>query len=434
MKKIIILLILAALVGGGVGTWYVRSSGHQATTFRTAVAKRGNLSATINATGTLEPQEVVDVGAQVAGQVVSFGTDPQDPSKPIDYLTQVKKDTVLARIDPQLFQSQVDQAEANLLRAKADLLNMQSKVYQTERDWKRAQALGRGSRGSISDLDYDTAEYTYRSANSALGVGKSAVKQAEASLNQAKINLGYTTIKSPVKGVIIDRRVNIGQTVVSSLNAPSLFLLAKDLTKMQVWASVNEADIGQIQPKQKVHFGVDALPGRVFHGEVYQVRLNATMTQNVVTYTVVVTADNSDLKLKPYLTANVEFEVSDLKNVLLVPNAALRFKPAVPQVAPDIRPAFAKEMRQRQAARGTGGEMPAPTPAEKERHDQGVVWVQDGEFLRPVKVTIGLSDGAVTQVTGGDLKDDTAVVTGEIHQAATEDTNNPFAPKLFGKK
>jgi HlyD family secretion protein len=432
MKKIIIILILAGLAGGGGYAWYARSSGSKATTFRTAVAKRGNLSATINATGTLEPQDVVDVGAQVAGQIISFGTDPHDSSKLVDYRTQVEEGTVLARIDPTLYQSQVDQAKANLVRAQADLLNMKSKLYQTERDWKRARQLGSGARGSIADVDYDTAEQAYLGSKSALGVGEATVKQNEAALKQAEINLGYTTIKSPVKGVIIDRRVNIGQTVVASLSTPSLFLIAKDLTKMQVWASVNEADVGQIKPGQNVHFTVDAFPGQTFRGVVGLVRYNATMTQNVVTYTVVVNVDNTNLKLLPYLTTNVEFEVKDLKDVLLVPNAALRWKPAVNQVAPDQRAAYAKDLRKRQAAKGSAEQ--APVKLDKEKHDQGTVWVQDGAFVRSVNVTIGATDGVQTQIIGGDIKDGTTVVTGEVHQVSTDNTSNPFAPNLFHRK
>jgi HlyD family secretion protein len=432
MKKILIGLILLALAVGGAWGWYVHSTANKVTTYRTAVAKYGELSATVNATGTVEPQEVVDVGAQVAGQILSFGTDPHDPSKPVDYLTEVDKDTVLARIDPALYQAAKDQAEANLLQAKANLLNMESKQRQTKRDWERAQQLGNGRRGSIADVDYDTAQQLWEAAESALAVGKASVKQAEAALNQAEINLRYTIIKSPVKGVIIDRRVNIGQTVVSSLSTPSLFLIAKDLTKMQVWASVNEADVGQIHAGQKVHFTVDAVPSRIFHGVVDQVRLNATMTQNVVTYTVVVNTDNSDRALLPYLTANVEFEVKDLKHVLLVPNSALRFKPLVDQVTPDQRADYAKDLRTKQAAKGTA-EQPA-VKVDKERHDQGTVWVQDGDFVRPVKVTIGATDGVHTQITGGDLPENTAVITGEVHVVSGDDTNNPFAPKLFHKK
>ena len=170
-----------------------------------------------------------------------------------------------------------------------------------------------------------------------MAVGKATIRQNRAALRMAKTNLGYTTIKSPVRGAIIDRRVNIGQTVVASLNAPSLFLIAKDLRRMQVWASVNEADIGRIHVDMPVRFTVDAHAGQTFHGKVTQIRMNATMTQNVVTYTVVVTTDNSNGKLLPYLTANVQFEVDQRSHVLLVPNAALRWKPQASQIDPAVR-------------------------------------------------------------------------------------------------
>src|SRR5206468_12680769 len=183
--------------------------------------------------------------------------------KVIDYGTPVAPNTILAEIDKSVYQSQVDQSKANLERAEADLLQMQAKLTQADRDWERAQALGK-TKGTISDADYDTAQANYLTAKANVEVGRAAIGQAKANLKQAEINLGYCTIKSPVKGVIVDRRVNVGQTVVSSLNAPSLFLIAKDLKRLQVWASVNEADIGNVFSGQAVTFTVDAFPDRVF--------------------------------------------------------------------------------------------------------------------------------------------------------------------------
>ena len=194
-------------------------------------------------------------------------------------------------------------------------------------------------------------------AKANVGVDEAAIKQAEATLRQSQVNLGYCKIKSPVKGTIVDRRVNVGQTVVSSLSASSLFLLAKDLSKIQVWASVNEADIGRIQPGVKVHFTVDAYPNDTFLGEVLQVRLNATMTQNVVTYTVVVTTENKDMKLLPYMTASLQFEIERHENVLMVPNAALRWKPA------------AQADRPRHPRRDPGGHEPPRRQADDNKAD-----------------------------------------------------------------
>src|SRR5262249_42173603 len=233
-------------------------------------------------------------------------------------------------------------------------------------------------------------------------------------------------IKSPVDGVIVDRRVNVGQTVVSSLNAPSLFLIAKDLRRMQVWASVNEADIGQIQKGQQVRFTVDAYPNEVFKGEVAQVRLNASMTQNVVTYTVVVNTDNTSGKLLPYLTANLQFIVSEKSSTLLVPKAALRWRPQANQVHPDIRDKFVKSLRQKKAE--------GKPAAEKDRVERGTVWVVDEGFVRPVRVRIGLGDGAMTEILGNDLREGVELVVGEARQENGGETTNPFTPQMFGGK
>ena len=250
-------------------------------------------------------------------------------------------------------------------------------------------------------------------------------------MQRAQQNLSYCTITSPVKGVIIDRRVNIGQTVVSSLNAPSLFLIAKDLNRLQVWVSVNEADIGRIKPGQPVTFTVDAHPGDVFPGEVGKIRLNATMTQNVVTYTVEVDTDNSGGKLFPYLTANVTFIVSERKNVLLVPNAALRWTPQLSQVVAEFRESPKKAQ---------GPETPAQAkPAAKagrEEQARGVVYVPQKTLVRPVYVTLGLSDGSLTEVESTELKEGTLVVVGEMESqpgGKPAPGGSPFTPQLFRK-
>jgi HlyD family secretion protein len=475
MKKLIVLVLLA--VAGGAGAWHLYSADNRTTSFRTIQAERGDLLATISATGTIEPEEVIDIGAQIAGQIISFGQDPRDSTKLINYSTPVEQGTVLARIDTALYQAQVDsmrakvqqaeaqleasktmvvQAVANLKRAEADLGQMQAKVNQSDRDWKRAQRLG--PTRAMADVDVDLAEATFLTAKSGLAVGEATITQnkaalktaqanvasaeatladAKAALKNAETNLGYCTIKSPVKGVIVDRRVNIGQTVVSSLNAPSLFLIAKDLTRLQVWASVNEADIANIHSGQSVSFTVDALPDRVFKGVVApdQPRLNASMTQNVVTYTVVVETDNSDGKLKPYQTANVQFEVSKHSNVVQVGNAALRWKPNPRQVVPEARDEYVRSQQRR--TKGPAGEKApaaekAPAGADKGTHHRGTLWVEDNGFVRPIKVTTGLSDGLVTEIVGGDIEEGTAVVVGESRPTSGGDTTNPFAPRSFG--
>jgi len=293
MKAIVSLLLFLGLIAV---VYYVYKVYRPVTTsnFRTAVVERGDMLPTIGATGTVEPEQVVDIGSQVNGLIMELKAD---------YGTNVEKDQVLATIDKTLYDATVDQNQAAVNSAKANLLQAEANLYLAEANLRRDDVLLK--KNAIAPADYDTAFAAAKVGKANVGVWEASIKQAEAALKQAKINLGYCDIKSPVKGTIVDRRVNVGQTVVSNLSASSLFLLAKDLSRIQVWASVNEADIGRIQPGVQVHFTVDAYPNETFVGEVQQVRLNATMTQNVVTYTVVVTTENKKLKLLPYMTANL---------------------------------------------------------------------------------------------------------------------------------
>lgn len=408
LRRVLVPVALAALAG--VLLWFVQRPAGEASVFRTAPVARGDLLVTVTATGTIEPEQVVDVGAQVVGMIREFGRDPSDPDRPVDYGSRVDVGTVLAQIDDTLYRAQRDQAQANAQRARADLRELTAKLRQSERAWNRAQELRQT--GVISDADFDAALADVETARSALGVGEASIVQADAALRQAEINLGYTTIRSPVRGVIVDRRVNIGQTVVSSMNAPSLFLIAQDLTRVQIWASVNEADVGRIRHGQPVRFTVDAFPGETFVGQVVQVRLNATMTQNVVTYTVVVAVDNPDGRLLPYLTANLRFEIDRRAGVVLVPNAALRWQPRPEQVVPTARDVL--------------------EPAGAVAPDRGRVWVAERALVRPVDVQIGPSDGLATEVTSGDLQEGALVVIGERTGTSSEGEASPFAPRLFG--
>ena len=420
---------------------FLRGSGNKGVVYRTTPVKKGDLLATISATGTVEPEEVVDVGAQIAGQINSFGKDKN--GKTIDYGSVVEEGTILAQIDDSLYaadvamaNAQVLQARAGVLRTEADLGQLKSRLNQAKRDWDRAQKLGPSEALAQSSYDAYKSGYEIAQANVAVGEAaivqsRNAVAQAQATLQRGQRNLSYCTIKSPVKGVIIDRRVNIGQTVVSSLNAPSLFLIAKDLKRMQVWVSVNEADVGSIHPGQPVSFTVDAYPGKTFRGEVGKIRLNATMTQNVVTYTVEVITDNSSGKLLPYLTANAQFELSQHNNVLLVPNAALRWGPQPQQVTPKFR--TMTESPGRRDGMGGGGQ-PAAEPAAKTaaKTNQGFIWTQDGRYVRPIKVNTGLSDGTMTEVQGDEVKEGMEVIIGEQRQGANNAaTTNPFAPQMM---
>ncbi|MCG6536724.1 MAG: efflux RND transporter periplasmic adaptor subunit, partial [Syntrophales bacterium LBB04] len=272
---------------------------------------------------------------------------------------------------------------------------------------------------------FEVAKANLAAAKAAVDQTRAAVAQGRAGLNTAEINFDYCTIKTPVNGVIIDRRVNIGQTVVASLSAPSLFLIAKDLKRIQVWVSVNEADIGSITPGQPVTFTVDGLPNQIFRGKVGKVRLNATMSQNVVTYTVEVNTNNEDGKLLPYLTANAKFKIGQRQGVLSVPNAALRWSPRPNQTAPDFRQRSSAGSERRKERTGPG--------QDKRSQEGGLVWVPQGKFVRPIRVTTGLTDGQMTEVEGKEVTENMVVVIGdqarETGSSPVTETS-PFTPQV----
>ena len=419
----IIILIVGVLAALGTGGWLFRSKGNRESTFRTAPVKRGDLVATISASGTVEPQQVVDVGAQVAGLVVSFGMDKN--GKPIDYGSIVDEGTVLAKIDDSLYVAALETAKAQLLQAQANVLQMKANLLKAQNDWDRAQKLGPSD--ALAQTVYDQYQATYEVAKANLAAAEAAVAQAKAGVHTAEINVAYCTVTSPVKGVIIDRRVNIGQTVISSLSSPSLFLIAKDLKRIQVWASVNEADMGSIARGQIATFTTDAYPDQVFEGRVGKFRLNATMTQNVVTYTVEVDTHNDDGRLLPYLTANVLFQIGRRKGVLLVPNAAIRWTPSPDKIAPDTK--RASRPHEDLANRDSGGSR-FGIAGSSQTH--GIVWVEQGKFVRPVYVTVGMSDGTMTEIEGDDAQEGMRVVVGERMKEVAKgpsEEQNPFAPQ-----
>jgi HlyD family secretion protein len=403
MKKL--LLLMSLLWGGGAcGFWYWTDHRRQSVTYRTVTIKRGDLRTTINATGTLEPEEVVDVGAQVAGLIESFGSDPSNPTKPVTYGTRVDEGTVLARLGSALFQARADQARGRVAKAKADIEQAQAKFRQAQRELDRTKRLL--ARRTVAEQDYDTAVANYESAKATLGVNESELLVAQADLEEATVNLGYTTIRSPVKGIVLDRRINIGQTVVASLNAPSLFLIAKDLSRLEIWSSVNETDIGSIHEGQKVRFTVATLPGEEFEGNVSKIRLNASMSQNVVTYTVVISVDNSSGRLLPYLTVRLQFEVEKREQVLLVPSAALRWQPREQNVVPEERKTYALAPNRHLRSQDEAG---------------GVLWIRRGDFVKPARVKVGLSDGIVTEVSEGGLNEGAEIVVAAIRAESDPD-------------
>jgi HlyD family secretion protein len=410
-RKGVLAIVVLAVLAAGTGVWSFRAMGEKAPVFRSVPVKRGDLVATVNATGTIEPVAAIDIGAQVAGMIVAFGTDTR--GRLVNWSSPVDKGTVLARIDDSLYVAAVKSAEGQLQRAEASVTVSRANVLQQKanlllatQNWERAKRIGPGDALAQSVYDgykdaYEVAVASLASAEAAVEQALASVDAARASLRTAQLNLDYCTIRSPVKGVVIDRRVNIGQTVVSSLSAPSLFLVANDVRRIQAWINVYEADVGHITKGQPVRFTVDAFPGRVFNGVVGEVRLNAALTQNVVTYTIAVDVDNADGKLLPYLTANAQFEIGRRSGVLLVPNAALRFTPRPGDIAPEARQKSHEGASRR--ARGTNGG----------GGKHAVVWVEVGRFVRPVPVTVGLADGAFTEVEGTGLAEGLRVAVGD---------------------
>lgn len=423
--KPVILVVAAAAVAGGGWFWYsVRAKASAGPHYSTTPVVRSDLVKSISATGTVEPEELVNVGAQVSGKITAFEKDSNNEE--VDYGSPVKAGMVLARIDDLVYEAEMREAEAQKLKAEAAILSSKANIEYSKAklelaasNWERAQRLM--PQNAMAKIDYDSYKAEYDAAKATVSINEASLAEAEASLasavasyDKAKRNLEYCTITSPVDGVVIDRRVSIGQTVVSNMSASSMFLIAKDLKRMQVWVSVNEADIGTLKPGMPVEFSVDAFPNDTFVGSVHKIRLNATMSQNVVTYVVEVATDNSSGKLLPYLTANVKFIQDQRKGVLSVPNAALRFLPDASAIPEKYHDELAKA-----AAMRTG----------KER----ILWVASGNSVRPVTVKLGLNDGVMTEILSGDLKEGDEIVSGIAStQAITSKSGasgSPFIPK-----
>jgi HlyD family secretion protein len=397
-------------------------------TYRTAKLERGDISIVVTATGTLSADTTVQVGTQVSGTIAKLFAD---------FNSVVKKGQVVAIIDTTFLETQVEDAEANHQRALAQ-------VSQTQRDFARIQDLF--DKNLVSQADFDAAKTNHESA---LAQKKSAL----AALDRARINLKYATIRAPIDGVVISRNVDIGQTVAASLSAPTLFVIANDLTKMQVQANVDEADIGKIRVGQDVNFTVDAYPDLQFEGAVSQVRLQPNVIQNVVNYTVIIEAPNPDLRLMPGMTATITVHVDQRDGVLKLPNLALRFQPP-PEILETIKGSSSgdsagtkgmdstriAEMRgrwrsqqsqqpeggngERRAFQGRGGGTRSLSSARSR------VWVLNaGKKLKPVPVQLGLSDGMYSEIVGSPLKEGDEVVVGVISEESPQaPQTNPFSP------
>ena len=364
VNVVLAVVLLLVLATGGYFLWTTLHAPDAEARYRTMAVARGDLTQMASANGTLNPVVLVNVGTQVSGTVKKWYADFND---------KVQKGQILLELEPALFQAQVRQSEANLA-------NAESQLKLAEANGKRTSELFKQEYVTRQDLDVSAQ---------AIASARAQVAQTRAQLEKDRINLGYSVIRSPVSGVVVSRQVDIGQTVAASFQTPTLFTIAQDLAKMQIDSSYAEADIGNLKVGQAVIFQVDAYPNRSFHGSVRQVRLNPTTTQNVVTYDVVVSVDNPELLLMPGMTAYVNIIVATRKNVLLVPNAALRFRPAEAAARP--------------------GKTPSPEAAKdgtKRRSDavSGTVYVLENGQPRLVRVTVGITDSRSTEIVGGELK------------------------------
>jgi HlyD family secretion protein len=361
--------------------------------FETARVDRGRIGAKVTATGALSALVTVNVGAQVSGRVEKLF---------VDFGSQVRRGQMVATLDPSFFRASVTQARANYLVAKAAVDKTLAQELQAKRQHARTDALAK--EGLVSRADLEAAEADLSAASASRTSSEAGVVQANAALEQAELNLQYTKIVSPIDGVVISRNVDVGQTVAAALQAPTLFLVAQDLTHMQVDTNVAEADVGKIRPQMDVTFTVDAYPDKSFHGVVRQVRDNAQTIQNVVTYDAVIDVDNGERLLKPGMTASVTFVYATRDNALRLPNAALRFKPDVATLT-----AMTSRTVSPPASSGT------PKVPESSK-DERVVWVVRGGLASPTNVRVGVSDGSSTETIDGDLHEgDEAVVEASIN-------------------
>ena len=421
--------VLAASTIGGVLWFQARADAGTTPTYRLGKVERGSVKSTVSATGTLGAVRTVEVGTQVSGQISALY---------VDYNSHVKKGQLIARIDPILQEQAVADAQAGLARSEAV-------VTQTQLEYERSKKLH--DQQIATDAEFNVAQSNYAQARASL-------TSARINLQRARQNLSYTNIYSPIDGVVVERAMDVGQTVAASLSAPKLFVIANDLSRMQILASVDESDIGKIVAGQPVTFSVQSFPDRQFTGTVEQVRLNSTTLNNVVSYTAVVSVSNEDGKLLPGMTASVKLVTASADDVLTVPSTALRFTPpeGAKTNAPvrPVRDSSAATSAQAPTAGGPpaggfqGGGFPGgpggnnaprrPRPAGSQPGSMATLWTVDTEgVLTPHRVRLGISDGQKTQITSRDLQQGASIVIGATQPgastAASTTTANPLQPQ-----
>ncbi len=447
-KKIVIgavILVVITVTGIVLGlTVFNRNNGNNSKYKKEAV-DRGNIEALVVTTGSLNPVTIVDVGSQVSGEIEKIN---------VDFNSQVKEGQVIAQIEQSQFLSRVSQEEANYQSAVASLEKAKVTFDNLQKKYERAMSLF--EKDLLSYEEKESIETNYYGAKSDIQSAEARLAQAKSQLETSKVNLTYTIIKSPIDGVVINRNINVGQTVAASFQAPVLFQIANDLTKMQVECSVDEADIGKVAEGQQVRFTVDAFPDENFRGVVKQVRYSPEIVQNVVTYTTIVEVDNPEMKLRPGMTATVSIVTGQALNAMRVPNAALRFTPNFSQE--EMRALMAKMKEERSSQRGAAS--PEGAPGQKRdfsRQDsqrtgsgqqqsgmrgQGMqgrqmrdfarVWIEDEKgSLKMVFIRKGVTDNSYTEVVWGELKEGQLVITGENTQGSRSNRPSSSPMRMF---
>ena len=404
-KRSLYILLAVTAVAAAIGIWrWQADSAKPKLQFETSKLEKGKIVAKVTASGTLSAIVTVQVGSQVSGRIAALYADFNSP---------VKKGQLIAKIDPPLFQASVDQARANLAASQGNLAKARVQAVDARRQYQRQKELA--ARQLNAQADLDTAQANADVADAQVTAGEGAVAQTRAALQSAEVNLAYTNILSPTSGTVISRNVDVGQTVAASLQAPTIFVIAEDLAKMQVDTSVAEADVGRLRADMPASFTVDAYPGEVFRGRVRQIRNAPQTVQNVVTYDAVIDVDNPELKLKPGMTANVTFVYAEKDDVLRMPNSALRFRPP-PALLGDSkgggaggRPGGAAAPG---ASGGTGAQRPGGAGARPgDAPERRTIWMLNDDKPEAKKIKTGISDGSVTEVVEGDVKAGDLVIT-----------------------
>jgi HlyD family secretion protein len=459
VKKKFIIGGIAVVVIAVVILWLTvfGKSGNGQSAYKIDPISRGDIEALVVASGSLNPVDVVDVSTQVSGRLAKVL---------VDFNSKVKSGQVVAEIDQSSFLTRLDQNQANYRSAQAALDGARVTMESTKKKFERAQSLF--EKNLISFEEKENSETQYLSAEADLKSSEARLEQARSQLDSSKVDLSYTVIRSPIDGIVISRNVNVGQTVAASFQAPILFQIANDLSKMRVECSIDEADIGKVQEGQEARFSVDAFPNDNFVGKVSQVRYSATVQQNVVTYTAIVDVNNPDLKLRPGMTATASILTGQARNVLRVPNAALRFQPdlTAEQLTAILKKARDEMMAKRQASgqgssggdkprsegssgaqAGSGGgtmiisgsnaaggtlspEMIARLRQSGRQRQTARVWVEEKGQLRPIFLRTGVTDNSFTEIKWGDLKEGQQVITGNS-LSAQRDSSRPPGGMMF---